>query len=64
MFNGLKRMLVFRCSHCVEQIKDGFAAAVGDSPPSFLCFFTFGEQGMVDGKPAHCNLMVNVALFG
>ena len=48
----------------VEQIKDGFAAAVGDSPPRFLCFFTFGEQGMVDGKPAHCNLMVNVALFG
>ena len=23
-----------------------------------------GEQGMVDGKPQHCNLMVNVALVG
>lgn len=47
-----------------RQVKEGLAAALGGEPPQFLCFFTFGEQGMVDGKPAHCNLMVNLALFG
>ena len=46
-----------------KEVEAGLAAALA-SPPQFLCFFTFGEQGMVDGKPQHCNLMVNVALVG
>ena len=46
-----------------KEVESGLAAAPAD-PPQFLCFFTFGEQGMVDGKPQHCNLMVNVALVG
>ena len=46
-----------------KEVEAGLAAALAD-PPVFLCFFTFGEQGMVDGKPQHCNLMVNVALVG
>ena len=46
-----------------KEVEAGLAAALAE-PPQFLCFFTFGEQGMVDGKPQHCNLMVNVALVG
>ena len=46
-----------------KEVEAGLAASLTD-PPQFLCFFTFGEQGMVDGRPQHCNLMVNVALFG
>ena len=46
-----------------KEVESGLAVALAD-PPQFLCFFTFGEQGMVDGKPQHCNLMVNVALVG
>jgi len=46
-----------------KEVEAGLSAALTD-PPQFLCFFTFGEQGMVDGKPQHCNLMVNVALVG
>ena len=46
-----------------KEVEAGLAAALA-SPPQFLCFFTFGEQGMVDGQPTHCNLMVNVALVG
>ena len=30
----------------------------------FFCAFAFGEQGMMDDKPTHCNLAVNLALFG
>ena len=46
-----------------KEVEAGLSVALAD-PPQFLCFFTFGEQGMVDGKPQHCNLMVNVALVG
>ena len=46
-----------------KEVEAGLAAALAD-PPHFLCFFSFGEQGMVDGRPQHCNLMVNVALVG
>jgi len=46
-----------------KEVESGLAVALA-TPPQFLCFFTFGEQGMVDGKPQHCNLMVNVALVG
>ncbi|CAE8634307.1 unnamed protein product [Polarella glacialis] len=32
--------------------------------PDFFCFFSFGEQGMINGTACHGNLMINVAVFG
>jgi len=32
--------------------------------PDWLCFFTFGEQGMINQNACHRNCCINVALFG
>lgn len=29
-----------------------------------FCFFSFGEQGSINGIPCHGNLMINISLFG
>eukprot|EP00411_Alexandrium_monilatum_P101905 CAMPEP_0175773488 /NCGR_PEP_ID=MMETSP0097-20121207/73107_1 /TAXON_ID=311494 /ORGANISM="Alexandrium monilatum, Strain CCMP3105" /LENGTH=364 /DNA_ID=CAMNT_0017083907 /DNA_START=21 /DNA_END=1113 /DNA_ORIENTATION=+ len=40
------------------------ADAVAEAVPNFVCYFTFGEQGTVNGTAQHGNLMINMALFG
>jgi len=32
--------------------------------PELFCFFSFGEQGMINGVSCHGNLMVNITLVG
>lgn len=38
--------------------------ALSKELPTFLCFFSFGEMGMVGGTAQFGNLMVSMALFG
>ena len=46
----------------VGVLSEALAGALGDV--DFFAAFTFGEQGMINGRACHGNLMLNVALFG
>lgn len=64
----------FEVQGCLLELCVGFAANLQDFDtlaqvlseicPNVFCFFSRGQQGMIRRRARHCNLMINISLFG